>query len=164
VVTYSSINGNGFGGYGEVVMGTAGTLILENEQDVMLYKGSARDTRVSVSTAKDGAPVLDTTESGGGGGVVAATTGGGEAPPSRGYTEEMEHWAWCIRNPAPENQPRCKPEVALADAVIALVSNIALANPTTQPRIEFRKEWFDIASDDTPEGVAPDVTRSEYSA
>jgi len=103
-------------------------------------------------------------ESGGGGGVVAAATGGGEAPPSRGYTEEMEHWAWCIRNPSPENQPRCKPEVALADAVIALVSNIALANPTTQPRIEFQKEWFDIASDETPEGIAPDVTRSQYFA
>ncbi len=41
VVTYSSINGNGFGDYGEVVMGTKGTLVLEREQDVMLYKGSA---------------------------------------------------------------------------------------------------------------------------
>ena len=56
VVTYSSINGNGFGGYGEVVMGTQGTLILEQEQDVMLYKDSARDTRVTVATGKDGAP------------------------------------------------------------------------------------------------------------
>jgi hypothetical protein len=71
----------------------------------------------------------------------------------------MEHWAWCIRNPAPENQPRCKPEVAIADAVIALVSNIALANPGSQPRIEFKSEWFDIANDLTPEGVAPDVAR-----
>ena len=33
VVTYSSINGNGFGGYGEVVMGTKGTLILEREAE-----------------------------------------------------------------------------------------------------------------------------------
>ena len=36
VVTYSSINGNGFGGYGETVMGTKGTLILEPN-----YRGSA---------------------------------------------------------------------------------------------------------------------------
>jgi predicted dehydrogenase len=163
VVTYSSINGNGFGGYGEVVMGTKGTLILEQEQEVMLYKDSARDTRVTVATGKDGAPVLDTTESGAGP-AVAAAAGGGYAPPSRGYTEEMEHWAWCIRNPAPENQPRCKPEVALADAVIAMVSNIALANPTSQPRIEFQQEWFDIASDETPEGVKPDVGREAYEA
>lgn len=164
VVTYSSINGNGFGGYGEVVMGTQGTLILENERDVMLYKDSARDTRVTVKKGKDGAPALDTTESGGGGAVAASSSGDPKAPPSRGYTEEMEHWAWCIRNPSPENQPRCKPEVALADAVIALVSNIALANPTTQSRIEFKPEWFDIGSDETPEGIKPDVSRDKYKA
>jgi len=163
VVTYSSINGNGFGDYGEVVMGTKGTLVLEREQDVMLYKGSAKDTRVTVAKGKDGAPTLDTTESGGGGGPAASGKPGGDtAPPSRGYTEEMEHWAWCIRNPSPENQPRCKPEVAIADAVIALVSNIALANPETQSRIEFKPEWFDIASDETPEGVKPDTGRDRY--
>jgi predicted dehydrogenase len=161
VVTYSSINGNGFGGYGEVVMGTKGTLVLEQERDVMLYKDAYKDTRVTVAKAKDGAPTLDTTESGGGG-YAAGGGGAAGAPPSRGYTEEMEHWAWCVRNPAPENQPRCKPEVAIADAVIALVSNIALANPGSQPRIEFDPAWFDIASDETPEGVKPDVSRAGY--
>ena len=164
VVTYSSINGNGFGGYGEVVMGTKGTLILEQEQDVMLYKDAAKDTRVTVAKAKDGTPPLDTTESGGGGSAAGGKPGAAGGPPSRGYTEEMEHWAWCIRNPSPENQPRCKPEVAIADAVIALVSNIALANPSTRPRIEFQPEWFDIASDETPEGVKPDVSRDAYRA
>lgn len=163
VVTYSSINGNGFGGYGEVVMGTEGTLILEQEQNVMLYKGSSRDTRVTVGKAKSGAPVLDTTESGGAGAVAAVSaTPGDAAPPSRGYTEEMEHWAWCIRNPDPANQPRCKPEVALADAVIALVSNQALNNPNEQPRIAFEADWFDIDSDSTPEGTKPDLTRDRY--
>ena len=161
VVTYSSINGNGFGEYGEVVMGTKGTLVLEREQDVMLYKDAAKDTRVTVAKAKDGSPTLDTTESGGGS-YAAGGKGGDAGPPSRGYTEEMEHWAWCVRNPSPENQPRCKPEVAIADAVIALVSNIALANPTTQARIEFKPEWFDIGSDETPEGVKPDVARDRY--
>ena len=161
VVTYSSINGNGFGEYGEVVMGTKGTLVLEQERDVMLYKDAYKDTRVTVAKAKDGAPTLDTTESGGGG-YAAGGGGAAGAPPSRGYTEEMEHWAWCVRNPAPENQPRCKPEVAIADAVIALVSNIALANPGSQPRIEFDPAWFDIASDETPEGVKPDVSRAGY--
>ncbi len=161
VVTYSSINGNGFGGYGEVVLGTKGTLVLEQERDVMLYKDSSKDTRVTVAKAKDGTPTLDTTESGGGG-YAAGAGGAASAPPSRGYTEEMEHWAWCIRNPSPENQPRCKPEVAIADAVIALVSNIALANPATQARIEFKPEWFDIASDETPEAVKPDVKQDRY--
>jgi predicted dehydrogenase len=163
VVTYSSINGNGFGEYGEVVMGTKGTLVLEREQDVMLYKDWAKDTRVTVAKAKDGTPTLDTTDSGGGG-YAAGGKGATSGPPSRGYTEEMEHWAWCIRNPSPEHQPRCKPEVAIADAVIALVSNIALANPTTRSRIEFQPEWFDISSDETPEGVKPDVNRDAYRA
>ena len=162
VVTYSSINGNGFGGYGEVVMGTEGTLILEQEQNVMLYKGSSRDTRVTVAKSKTGAPVLDTTESGGGPVTAVSATPGDKPPPSRGYTEEMEHWAWCIRNPDPANQPRCKPEVAIADAVIALVSNEALRNPETQSRITFQDEWFDIANDATPEGVKPDLTKQRY--
>ena len=54
--------------------------------------------------------------------------------------------------------------MAIADAVIALTSNIALANPSTRARIEFKPEWFDIASDETPEGIAPDVNRDMYKA
>jgi hypothetical protein len=46
--------------------------------------------------------------------------------------------------------------------VIALVSNVALNNPATQPRIEFKPEWFDISSDETPEGIKPDITRDGY--
>jgi predicted dehydrogenase len=66
-VAYSSINGNGFGGYGETVMGTKGTLILEREQEVMLYSNSGpATTSVSVSTKGKGGPTLDTTQSGGG--------------------------------------------------------------------------------------------------
>ena len=155
-VTYSSINGNGFGGYGETVMGTKGTLILEREQEVMLFSNSApTTTSVTVSKGKGGAPTLDTTQSGGG---EAAAVGKKalEGPVSRGYTEEIEHWAWCIRNPDPNNQPRCRPKIAIGDAVIALVTNIAMRD---NRRIEFKKEWFDIDSDETPEGVKPDLSR-----
>lgn len=150
VVTYSSINGNGFGGYGEVVLGTKGTLILEREKEVMLYKGSSTKTNIKVKQGSGG-PQLDTTESGGGEAAAVAQT----AIPqdvSRGYKEEIEHWAWCIRNPSPENKPKCYPAVALADAVIALTSNIAMKE---NRRIDFKKEWFDIASDETPEGIPP---------
>ena len=154
-VTYSTINGNGFGGYGETVMGTKGTLILEREQEVMLFSNSApATTSISVAKGKSG-PTLDTTQSGGG---EAAAVGRRalEGPVSRGYTEELEHWAWCIRNPDPKNLPRCHPKVALGDAVIALTTNIAMRE---NRRIEFEKEWFEIDSDETPEGVKPDVTR-----
>ncbi|MBL8826652.1 MAG: Gfo/Idh/MocA family oxidoreductase [Planctomycetaceae bacterium] len=151
VVSYSSINGNGFGDYGEVVMGTKGTLILEREQEVMLYKDASTTTKVSVAKGKDGAPVLDTTASGGAAAAVAKAAI--EAGPiSRGYTEEIEHWAWCIRNPDPKNQPKCHPEVAMADAIIALTTNLAMRKGE---RIDFKPEWFDINSDETPEGKPP---------
>ena len=53
--------------------------------------------------------------------------------------------------------------MAIADAVIALVSNIALGDPA-KARIDFKPEWFDISSDETPEGVVPDVNRDKYKA
>lgn len=155
VVSYSSINGNGFGGYGEIVMGTKGTLIIENEQDVQLYPGSSQSTSVSVAQGKDGKPTLDTTASGGGPAQAVGKLALESGPVSRGYTEELEHWAWCIRNfDFEQNQPKCKPEVAMADAIIALTSNLAIAE---QKRIEFKDAWFDINSDETPEGKPPTV-------
>ncbi len=161
VVSYSSINGNGFGDYGEVVMGTKGTLILEREQEVMLYASSSASTSVSVKKDEKGGTTLDTTASGGGAAALAkAAIDAG--PISRGYTEEIEHWAYCIRNFKPENlddkenkyRPKCHPEVAMADAIIALTTNIAIKE---KRRIDFKPEWFDINSDETPEGVAPSV-------
>lgn len=149
VVTYSSINGNDFGGYGEVVMGTKGTLILEREKDVMLYKRSETETKISVKSGSGG-PVMDTYETGGGYAAVAETALPTDV--SRGYREEIEHWAWCIKNPDPEHLPKCHPKVALADAVIALTSNVAMKE---NRRIEFKKEWFDIESDETPDNTKP---------
>jgi len=80
----------------------------------------------------------------------------GTLPAACGYTEELEHWAWCIRNRAPENEPRCHPKVALGDAVMALVANAAARKGE---RVDFKKEWFDIDDDSTPEGEKPDVKR-----
>ena len=153
VVTYSSINGNGLGGYGEIVMGTKGTIVIEQEKEVELYR---KDQPTSIQANKTAGPVLDTTESGT---YAAAETKAAAGPVSRGYTEEIEHWAWCIRHPSPSNVPRCGPKVALADAVIALVANQAI---NSQNRVDFDPAWFDPESDATPEGIAPDVARKEY--
>ena len=158
VVTYSSINGNGYGGYGEVVMGTKGTLVLEREQEVMLFSSNSTSSRVNVKD-DGGGPTLDTQASGAGPALAEAADTG---PVSRGYTEEIEHWAWCIRNPSPENQPRCKPEVALGDAVIALTSNVAIANSAKGKSgfIEFDEDWYKVDSDATPDGSS---VEAEYS-
>ncbi|MFO1066299.1 MAG: Gfo/Idh/MocA family oxidoreductase, partial [Pirellulales bacterium] len=152
VVTYSSINGNGFGGYGEVVLGTKGAIVLDREMELMLYKESDTSAKVSVKKEK-GRYALDTQASGS---YSAATTAkaASEGPVSRGYTEEIEHWAWCIRNQAPENKPRCYPEVAMADAVIALTTNVAMDNAAKGQGgfIKFNEKWYERDADETPDG------------
>jgi len=151
VVSYSSINGNGFGSYGEVVMGTKGTLILEKEQEVMLYAGSDTSASVGVKPA-GGGYALDTQASGGQAAPVAKAAASG--PVSRGYTEEIEHWAYCIRNPAKENKVKCYPAVAMGDAVIALTTNVAIQRGMKGDAgfVQFKESWFDVDSDDTPDG------------
>ncbi len=155
VMTYSSINGNGFGGYGEVVLGTKGTLVLDREKEVMLYQKADTKAKVGVKTGAGG-PALDTTASGDVGPAKAAESG----PVSRGYTEEIEHWAWCIRtNDFQANQPRCKPEVAVADACIALTTKLAIGNarkPNGHGFIQFNPNWFDIDRDEVPEDINND--------
>ena len=94
---------------------------------------------------------MDTYETGGGPAAALAETATPEDI-SRGYREEIEDWAWCILNPSPEHLPKCTPEVALADAVIALTSNIAMLE---NRRIEYKPEWFEVDSDETPEGKPP---------
>jgi predicted dehydrogenase len=163
VVTYSSINGNGFGGYGEVVMGTKGTLVLDKEQEVMLYKDSDTTTRVGVKDDKGG-PTLDTQASGKAPALAKAAAPSG--PVSRGYTEEIEHWAWCIRNPSAENQPRCKAEVALGDAVIALATNVAIKNGQQGKGgyLVFDEKWYDLNDDATPDGSDVKATAEKLGA
>jgi predicted dehydrogenase len=150
VVMYSSINGNGFGGYGEVVMGTRGTLIIEREKEAMLIPASDSSTRIGVKEGAGG-PTLDTQASG----QMAIAKASEPANVSRGYREELEHWAYCIRNPSPENQPRCRPDIALGDAAIALTANIAIDNARKGLGgfLHFKEEWFDVDSDEIPSPV-----------
>ncbi len=44
----------------------------------------------------------------------------------------------------------------MGDAIIALTTNMAARQGA---RIEFKKEWFDIHSDETPEGIPPSVRK-----
>jgi len=153
-VSYASINGNGFGGYGEIVFGTKGTLILEREKESMLFKDSDTKSKVEVKEGKGG-PTIDTQASAGA--SHAAVQGAAAIGPevSRGYREEIEHWAWCIRNPDPKNKPRCTPEVAMGDAVIALTTNIAARKGI---RINFKEEWCDAKKPETPE-TDPEIAK-----
>jgi predicted dehydrogenase len=166
VVTYSSINTNAFDGYGEQVMGSKGTMIVSQEKEILLFKeaGSpAASKSTSVTLESQGKkPALETSPSTAGPTAAAALGGLATADPSRGYREELEHFAYCVRHGNPSNyhgdkdhQPRCRGEVALADAVIALTSNIAMRQ---KRRIDFDPRWFDYQSSETPE-MAPSIAQ-----
>ena len=154
-VAYASINGNGFGGYGETVFGTEGTLLLEKEEEALLYRTHYVSDKIKLAKRDVGGSasqiVLDEKGDELSAAIAAQALSGGI---SRGYTEEEEHWAFCIRenpqNKDPQLQPHCHPKVALADAVIALTTNIAAQGPG---RIDFKKEWFDPDRDETPEDM-----------
>ena len=163
VVTYSSVNTNAFESYGECVMGTHGTMVVEMEQNIQLYmerdpnakdSGSPRSTSVTVVTTGAGKPAVDATSSQGGATKASSEDGLKSAGPiSRGYREEMEHFACCVRlwnegSKADRQLPRCHGKVAMADAIIALTSNLAMKQ---RQRIEFKEEWFDSASSAVPE-------------
>ncbi len=164
VVTYSSIGTNAFDGYGEQVMGTRGTLIVQEERDAYLFKeGVTKDTRITWAEVRAGRPTIEA-------GSTSRWVSSVETPDtltSRGYREEQEHMAWLIRqpegkivypskeNPHPENDPktamfvpRCHARVALADAVVALTANLAMRKKI---RIVFKPEWFDPSSASVPE-------------
>src|SRR5262249_13091147 len=61
-VTYSSISTNQFEPYGECIMGTKGTMIVEGEQNVYLWSSEGRSTAVTASTGGAG-PKLDASSS-----------------------------------------------------------------------------------------------------
>jgi hypothetical protein len=144
-------------------------MVVEKEENVMLYTegAGARSTAVSV-TSTGGKPALDSSASGPGAAQAVETGQKAVGPPSRGYREEMEHFAYCIRmhekatTPGEKQKwretPRCHGKVAMADAIIALTSNQAMK---THQRIEFKPEWFDAASQDVPDAdMRPEIITS----
>jgi predicted dehydrogenase len=154
VVTYSSISTNAFDGYGEEVMGTKATLIVQQEHDAYLFQEPAKyneradysntPTRITWAENRMARPTSDsgsTTQ-------WVSGTGTPDTLTSRGYREEQEHMAWIIRNPDSGQKPRCNGKVALGDAVVTLASNLAMAK---KRRIEYKKEWFEVDSDSVPE-------------
>ena len=155
VASYSAITSNAQDQYGEQISGTRGTLFVDAEKDAMLFKETepgkstaTSATAVTVATNDAGSPTLDTAESSGSPGAGSGwAQGATQEQAGYGFREEMEHLAWCIRNPAPENQPRCGADIGLASAVCVVVTKGAIREGT---RIQFQPEWFDPASDEIP--------------
>jgi len=154
IVTYSSISTNRSEPYGETVFGSRGTLIMKQELDAILFKeatGASKggiEQRLYAIEGSDGQPALSASASLGPSKAAAIADVG---KVSRGYTEEMEHFAFCIRNfgnnPA-EAPLRCPGKQGMKDAIMALSSNLAMKH---KKRIVFKEEWFDPESDLVPE-------------
>jgi predicted dehydrogenase len=164
-VTYSSVTTNAFENYGECVMGSKGTLVVQSESEAMLYPPafSGRSTSVTVTTQSSGQPVLDSWGSLPAPGAASSTPrNAGVATYSRGYREEMEHLAYCIRmrdqgmNADREDlKPRCHGLLAMGDALIALGANQAFQS---QRREVFEEAWFGAGAE-VPEWDATIVPR-----
>jgi len=162
IVTYSSINTNSYEPWGECVMGTRGTMVVEKEETVMLYGSAGKGAAITTSTAGPGAPATAAASTWEAATAKGKSALGGDGPVSRGYREEMEHFAYCVKlwedkNVKPEERPhpRCEGTVAMADAIIALTANRAMrghaGNNFKPERILFAKEWFDPKSTAVPD-------------
>jgi hypothetical protein len=156
IVTYSSVSTNRLEPYGETVFGSRGTLMVRTEKDALLFKeesptslGGGLEQRIFVvNAAKGGGPVLEAYETNTGGHASAE----GPTSVSRGYTEEMEHFCYCVRHgnskSPQEGGLRCPGTLAMGDAIMALTANLAMKH---KKRIVFKKEWFDADKDAVPE-------------
>ncbi len=163
IATYSSINTNKSELYGETVYGSRGTLIVNREQEALLSKeeglgsqGGGPDQRLWVVQGQgSGGPVLQAYETTSGSAQAAGGTDWATGV-SRGYTEEMEHFCYCVREGIfgrdAEAVLRCPGPVAMADAIMALTANRAMA---LKKRIVFEEGWFDVDSPETPEASHP---------
>jgi hypothetical protein len=137
-------------------MGSQGTMLVNEEQDIMIFPTAGRPLSVTVSQTGKGLTALDASASSDLAQRKAGETGQaalGSGPISRGYREEMEDFAYCVRlwnqgDKKDRRLPRCHGRVAMADAIVALTSNQAMRQ---KQRIEFKHEWFDPASSEVPD-------------
>ncbi|QDU59557.1 Glucose--fructose oxidoreductase precursor [Planctomycetes bacterium Pan216] len=159
-VAFTSINTNAMAGYGEEVLGTRGSMTVMQERELAVFdendplkkKREAKKTEMTVDAAKPGEATMYSAASLG---LPVEAAQKSTAKVSRGYKEELEHFAFCIRHPDPANQVRCDGLVALHDAVIALSANQAIRSGK---RLEFQDAWFDPSSPETPDPKPNDMS------
>jgi predicted dehydrogenase len=151
---YDLIVGNEFDLYGETILGTHGSLILESEKRGMLFHMADTDKRVRVLPKKDEKswPLLEIPKDGGRGGDEESESIGQLALSGidSGLTAELEHWAVCSLSPDAKSKPRCDGETALATTVMAVAATKAIELGT---RVNFEDAWFDAEKKETPDDL-----------
>ena len=140
-------------------MGSKGTLYVEKEESAFLYSDTAAPTAttMTVTTSAAGKPKVESSGSTGPDPATALKQGQaalGTGKPSKGYREEMEHFAYCIRmwgqsgSKQDRAQPRCTGRLAMQDAIVALTANQAMRK---HQRIKFEDAWYEADKPDVPD-------------
>ncbi len=155
---FDLIIGNEFDGYGETVLGRQGSLVLENEQKAMLFHTSdvnktLRVVEKKVGKDKDAKPVpaIEVPRDGKADEESEALGRLALQGADAGFAAELEHWAVCCKPPADNKaalKPRCDAEAGLYTTVLTVAAARAAEKGT---RIDFKKEWFDVKSEETPD-------------
>ena len=143
--------GNGWGGYGETVMGSKGTLLLDREQEVLLFKDSDTSTKVGVKDDKGG-PTLDTQASGKGPSLAKA------AADMRPRQPRLHRGDRALGLVHPQQRPRSSrvagPRSPSATRSSPWRRNVAIDNSNNGKGgyLKFEEGWYDINDDATPDG------------
>ncbi len=155
---FDLIIGNEFDGYGETVLGRQGSLVLENEQKAMLFHTSDVDKILRIVEKKDagkdakGVPAIEVPKDGKADEESQALGRLALQGADAGFATELEHWAFCCKPPAEGKaslaKPRCDAEAGLYATVLTVAAAKAVKLET---RVDFKNEWFDVKSDETPD-------------
>jgi predicted dehydrogenase len=150
---FDMIIGSDFDGYGETMLGRKGSLVLESEQRPMLFFMADVDKSLRLAEKKDapGVPAIELPKDGKADEESAALGQLALAGADAGFTAELEHWAACCK-PASgdksDNKPRCDARAGLYTTVLTVAAAKAVQHGT---RVDFKDEWFDVKSHETPE-------------
>jgi predicted dehydrogenase len=120
--TFSSIESNAFEDHYEMFLGTKGTLILQNENEVYLFnEGESQTTRVEVST-QTAAPVADASATRPADAPGRTVNAANQGLTDRGisYKNEIAEFCASVRTGQPV---RCGPEKAMKSALAVLLAN-----------------------------------------
>ncbi len=158
---FDVILGNEFDGYGETILGRQGSLVLENERKAMLFRAANVNKALHVvqgkaGKEKDAGSVLPIELSKDGKADEESQAYGLMAlqGADAGFAAELEHWAACCKPPAEKAnlalKPRCDAEAGLYTTVLTVAAVNAVKSET---RVDFKPEWFDVKSDETPDSL-----------
>ena len=152
---FDMIIGNEFDGYGETVLGRKGSLVLEDERKAMLFHTSDVDKSLRVVEKKGskGEPAIDVPKDGKADEESEALGRLALQGADAGFATELEHWAFCCKPTADGKanaKPRCDAEAGLYTTVLTVAATKAVKLET---RVDFKKQWFDVASDETPDDL-----------